>query len=183
MCSDETSKRINLVYMAWNCLVKGLGKNERSFPYYVFMNEADLKTYFASILERVVSELIEPAVCELHAEYEVNSNAVDLALLYDEEDEEKVLGIEVKRHGDLLSDLEKLKGLISNGKINAGILVAIVRREANIAYQFENRWDKQFSLKNGYDHSCNSREIVPFDVEISQTEKLSCDAVFVVLRD
>jgi hypothetical protein len=166
-------------------LLEDFGENVNLFPYYAHMSEQDLKIYFAHKIFQQLELELPIYLIELHAEVRVNSESVDLAFLYDEEGKEKILGIEVKhKNGDsLLSDLTKLENLISNGKINAGLLVAIVRRDEDAASLFKDYWDKRFNLKSEYDPSCNSREIVPIEVNINEIETLQWDAVFVVLRN
>ena len=133
--NEEIQKRVDTVKEAWGDLISAYRQLGEKSGFVHMRREEDLRCFFyCKIME--VLQAHDEFLHHLHAEVSISSKWIDIALGTVVDDEDKwELGIEIKNSDDTMEikkDLEKLRELIKNKNIAAGLFVTMTQHSANL---------------------------------------------------
>lgn len=134
--TEGINKWIDIVKEAWSDFIYDFRLfGERGG--YGHICEEDMRCFlFCKIMNLLKSH--KEFLINLHADAPISGKSVDI-VLGAQEDEKWGLGVEIKRTGNIqgiTADLEKLKEFMNDGKIGAGVFLALVPHSANLKNNF-----------------------------------------------
>lgn len=179
----EVNKWLLFVQEAWNSLVDDFERLDEPTGY-GHIREEDIRSYLFCKITDILRRRGE-WLLNLHTEQRLPTRRADIVVGFNENDT-WIVGVEVKRSGQrkpLKEDLDKLRTFMKDGRIKAGILVAIVKHWDDWEMLFKEwRFVEEFTLepedtsKNNYWEIRELREI-PLEGKI-----MKFDSLFFALR-